>query len=126
MPVFIPDHSPKGLDDFTRGYLDCAEWLLDEEIDRNKVKGWAPASIIAAVVVCREFQEANAADLAQYEEATGRDMKSAGHDFWLTRNRHGAGFWDRGDDPCLARLTIASHAYGEIDAYVERGLIYLA
>jgi hypothetical protein len=19
-----------------------------------------------------------------------------GHDFWLTRNRHGAGFWDRG------------------------------
>lgn len=24
-------------------------------------------------------------------------IEQAGHDFWLTRNGHGAGFWDRGD-----------------------------
>jgi hypothetical protein len=23
-------------------------------------------------------------------------MEQAGIDFWLTRNRHGAGYWDRG------------------------------
>lgn len=27
---------------------------------------------------------------------TGYTWAQAGHDFWLTRNGHGAGFWDRG------------------------------
>jgi hypothetical protein len=37
----------------------------------------------------------------------------AGHDFYLTRNRHGAGFWD-GDwpAPLSHHLTVGSHAYG--------------
>jgi hypothetical protein len=34
-----------------------------------------------------------------------------GHDFTLTSNRHGAGFWDRGEDTGAAdRLTEAAHA----------------
>ena len=37
----------------------------------------------------------------------------AGHDFWLTRNRHGAGFWDRGLGERGQRLTDAAHVYGE-------------
>jgi hypothetical protein len=36
-----------------------------------------------------------------------------GHDFWLTRNRHGAGFWDRGLGERGQYLTDASHPYGE-------------
>jgi hypothetical protein len=53
-------------------------------------------------------------------------IRLAGHDFWLTRNRHGAGFWD-GDWPESwgDRLTERSHAYGEVDLYVgDDGLIY--
>lgn len=28
------------------------------------------------------------------EELTKDDLEQIGHDFWLTRNGHGAGFWD--------------------------------
>jgi len=43
----------------------------------------------------------------------------AGHDFWLNRNGHGAGFWD-GDwpDPEATALDAASRSAGEIDLYV--------
>ena len=49
-----------------------------------------------------------------------------GHDFWLTRNGHGAGFWDRSD--CLPedageRLTDAAEKYGEVDLTVDDGVI---
>jgi hypothetical protein len=44
----------------------------------------------------------------------------AGADFWLTRNRHGAGFWD-GDWPEAdgKALTEASHGYGSLDLFVN-------
>ena len=100
MPEFYPEHVPSNLDEFTAGYLGAAEWLLDEDVDRDKLKGWTRRAVTQARNECRDFMRANAADLERYEEATGRDMSSAGHDFYLTRNGHGAGYWDRGDDPC--------------------------
>jgi hypothetical protein len=41
------------------------------------------------------------------------------HDFWLTRNHHGAGFWD-GDYPKVigVALTELAHSFGECDLYV--------
>lgn len=42
----------------------------------------------------------------------------AGHDFWLTRNGHGAGFWDRGMGKLGDRLADAARAYGSVDLYV--------
>lgn len=51
----------------------------------------------------------------------------AGHDFWLTRNGHGAGFWDGDWEPeaTAERLTDAAHAYGETYLYVgDDGMIY--
>lgn len=52
-----------------------------------------------------------------------------GHDFWLTRNGHGAGFWDRfsnGQGATYGRLlTNASKPYGTSDLYIgDDGLIY--
>lgn len=46
-------------------------------------------------------------------------IERGGHDFWLTRNSHGAGFWD-GDWPETEGklLTDASHAFGECNLYV--------
>ena len=39
-----------------------------------------------------------------------------GHDFSLTRNGHGAGFWDRGYPNDIGRrLTSNAHAYGSCD-----------
>ena len=51
------------------------------------------------------------------------DPGQVGHDFWLTRNHHGAGFWDRysGDQPAAELgdfLTKWAHTYGSVDLYV--------
>lgn len=49
------------------------------------------------------------------------DDSDIGHDFWLTRNRHGAGFWDRpekyGKD-LADLLSMLAHGAGERDVYV--------
>jgi hypothetical protein len=121
MPQFYPEHTPRTIDEFTAGYLDAAEWLLDDEVDRDRLRGWTKAAVVRAVRDCGEFQRDNAADLERYSEATGRGLSSAGHDFFLTRNGHGAGYWDRGDDPCLDRLTDAAHACGSASADAYRG-----
>jgi hypothetical protein len=69
---------------------------------------------------CRDFFNANGADLAVV------GAEAAGIDFWLTRNRHGAGFWDRGLGNLGTRLTDAAQAFGECDLYVgDDGKLYL-
>lgn len=53
---------------------------------------------------CADFSEYAADELkAAYE--SGYTTSQAGHDFWLTRNRHGAGFWDRGLGEIGEKLT---------------------
>jgi hypothetical protein len=53
------------------------------------------------------------------------EPEQIGHDFWLTRNHHGAGFWDRGLGELGERLTKMSEAYGEVDLYVgDDGMVY--
>lgn len=79
---------------------------------RDKIRGWTRAAIAKAKQDCEAFQEENAADLEAFCEATGHDTGSAGRDFWLTRNCHGAGFWDRGAGEVGDRLSKAAHRYG--------------
>lgn len=61
---------------------------------------------------CETFLKAN------YEDVNG-EYSQAGHDYWLNRNGHGAGFWD-GDwpEPAASRLDKASKAFGEFSLYV--------
>lgn len=50
--------------------------------------------------------------------ATERSVTQLGHDFWLTRNGHGAGFWD-GDWPENGEaLTDISNSFGEVNLYL--------
>jgi hypothetical protein len=51
----------------------------------------------------------------------------AGHDFWLTRAGHGAGFWD-GDwpQPYSAQLTAIAQSFRALDPYLgDDGLVCL-
>lgn len=41
-----------------------------------------------------------------------------GHDFTLTRNGHGVGFWDRGLGEVGDKLTALCKPFGEVSAYV--------
>lgn len=138
MPEFYAEHVPStlptgALGEFCQGYFECAEWLLNTDspveeggIDRSKIRGWSVNARKAMVADCRDFVRDNAELLRQYCEATGRDMASAGHDFYLTRERHGAGFWDRGNHACLKALTDASRSYGEFGlVWLSRGWLRL-
>ena len=43
------------------------------------------------------------------------NVEQAGHDFWLTRNGHGTGFWDRPEtygEHCADMFTKASEGFG--------------
>ena len=65
----------------------------------------------------------------EYADSSVRDNDPYGtiaHDFWLTRNGHGAGFWD-GDygDDVGNKLTAIAETFGECALYVgDDGLIY--
>lgn len=123
MPEFIPEHTPDDIEPFVADYLAAAEWLLDDEVDRAAINGWSKEAIADATKDCEDFQEANKADLETHEEKTGF---TGGNDFWLTRNHHGAGFWDRGTGEAGDRLTKAAHVYGASDAYMgDDGFLYL-
>lgn len=116
------------LDAFTSAYLECALWStttcdddgnMSEALDENHdIDDLDLESLKAAISDCTAFQEENADDLE------GLDGAQAGHDFWLTRNGHGAGFWDRGLGELGERLSKASKAYGSVDLYVCDGVIY--
>lgn len=113
------------LDDFTVAYITAALWTstddegwpLYDTYDRSAI---APPTIARMVQDCLNFQEENAADIAQYKHPA-----RAGHDFWLTRNHHGAGFWCRDLGDVGERLTDAAHSYGEFTLTVDdNGEIY--
>jgi hypothetical protein len=59
-----------------------------------------------------------------YRELIGDNIEQAGHDFWLTRNGHGAGFWDRPEiygEQAAEELTRASELMGQTWSDFEGG-----
>lgn len=112
--------SDQDRDAFRRGYVAAMLWTNAEDENGERVEDMtyayhAPGSWWTDTPV--DLTDADAFMVAEQDDlrATGEDDWSQhGHDFALTRNHHGAGFWDRGYDHELgARLTSASHAYGE-------------
>ncbi len=112
----------RGLKGFTHGYITAALWSstddngepLDAGRDGSDI---APDSRARMEKDCAAFFK-NWHPL--WDEAPdGSDYSAderAGHDFWLTRNRHGAGFWDRPEiygETNAARLTESAQAAGE-------------
>jgi len=75
---------------------------------------------------CNNFVAENMALLNAANEKYGYSEMDAGHDFWLTRNGHGAGFWDRGIEDIGDELTNASKKYPEQYAYLgDDGKVYI-
>ena len=58
-------------------------------------------------------------------DLSGIEPKRLGRDLWLTRNRHGTGFWDRGLGEIGDKLTELAHSYGGVTLYIgDDGKIY--
>jgi hypothetical protein len=71
-----------------------------------------------ALKQCAEFVTmcANFGLLDEYIRKGG-NAEQFGHDFWLTRNRHGVGFWDRNLGGLGEQLTTHARKFGELSAY---------
>ncbi|MCP3017426.1 hypothetical protein [Cupriavidus basilensis] len=113
------------IETFIEAYIECALWS-STDADGDPLDNYASPEDIAPETLakmredCVDFYAANEQALEDWA-----DDSQAGHDFWLTRNRHGAGFWDRGRGALGQRLTDAAHVYGSVDLYVgDDHLIY--
>lgn len=77
-----------------------------------------PNSLIQAYLDIKEFIK-NTAHFAD-ETVKENGYEQLGHDIWLTRNRHGAGFFDRGyDDETEKALIDAAQKLKEVDLYIN-------
>lgn len=133
--------SEQNKQDFIAGYLEAALWSsTDERADPLTGRHytvqldeyeWAPGEAEKLHEDCLDFITSEEADLLEYVEQITHNhdranaWSGAGHDFWLTRNHHGAGYWDRGLDDLGDRLTRAAQVYGGIDLYLgDDELVY--
>lgn len=61
-----------------------------------------------------------------WEDLHGISAEQCGQDFVLTRNRHGAGFWDRGLGEVGERLASSAKPYGEVSLHLgDDDVLYL-
>ncbi len=111
------------LDNFTLAYIACAFWCSNDDstpsggdpLEKNySIADIASETLNTMASDCAAFQRTNAALL----EASGLGAEEAGHDFWLTRNRHGSGFWDEDIGDVGRQLTEVACACGECSLYV--------
>lgn len=75
-----------------------------------------PNSLIQAYLDIKKFIN-NAGSIAIIEALENNDKFQLGMDIWLTRNRHGAGFFDHGYDN-IKQLTTAAENLKEVDLYI--------
>ena len=98
------------LETFLKHYLLAALWSSSDNDDTSLteeycIDDFSAESIEKATKDCTDFIalvnnllteafELETGDYYQYQQQHGL-VEMAGHDFWLTRAGHGAGFWDR-------------------------------
>ena len=110
---------------FTEAYIEAALWSSSvTDVDGVEID-------LTEHDLSREAHDAMHADCAAFYAANSEHMEDderGGHDFWLTRCGHGAGFWD-GDWPGSQATILdnAAKAFGNVDLYIgDDGLIYQA
>jgi len=104
----------ENMDEFTRAFLECALWSsadldgnqLDDEYEIEDIEAHRLKELIED---CQSFQ-------SEHFDLIRENLSRAGDDFWLTRNGHGAGFWDGyWPEEIGKKLTEASKVYGSVD-----------
>lgn len=87
---------------------------LDENYGVDDIDSDAFAEMIAD---CESFRDCHADLLGDVEPST------AGHNFWLSRNGHGAGFFDSAAAHA-DELQRATKSYGSVDLYAHEGKVF--
>jgi hypothetical protein len=116
-------------DKFLRQYLETMLWSTNDNSDES---GGDPLdknygiSDISDELLASSIKDCNAfIKMAGEKLDQAGDDEQNGHDFWLTRNGHGAGFWDRGYGPVGDELSRMAKTFGGYDPHVgDNGKIY--
>jgi hypothetical protein len=125
------------VDAVVRGYLECQLWAQRDYSRADADTGDGPAldenygvDDIADEYVDVVRDEITALivahPLAVRMYLAKRDADSFGHDFYLTREGHGAGFWDRGLGELgdyLTKIAKWSGAASDLDDYADTGVL---
>jgi hypothetical protein len=111
------------------GYEAAVEFTEQDSEDTKGSEGWSDEMIARMSADCKAF-------IALLEKTDLPDVLGSiddysdarlGHDFWLTRNHHGVGFWDRKELDFRAEdesknvggwLTDIAHSFPELNVYV--------
>lgn len=131
-----PDEINRYADEFRRHYIVAMLWanVHDEEgsgtagddlsVDDLTVNATLEVNRDVSAFLASPVLTAKPGAMSVYETLVehGIGPEQAGHDFALTRNHHGAGFWDRGYGEVGDLLTTASHLFGESSWWVNGGL----
>ena len=116
----------KDLDVIVCAYACCALWSSTDDDGEPldslySFDDLSPDTIQSFKEDCTGFAQSN----VELLQSVDMELEQIGHDFWLTRNRHGAGFWDRNLGATGDKLTEQAREYGEIYLYVgDDGLVY--
>jgi hypothetical protein len=123
-------------DDFTRAFVEALLFSESDESGDAFSKDYEPTDISSETLAricsdCYRFQSTYRhlwEDLPSRSDPTASPDAIAGHDFALTRNGHGAGFWDSPEyygESAAETLTQAARKYGGLSLYVgDDGSIY--
>ncbi len=125
--VGLTDTTPAGeLAEIMKHYIAAAFWTTvdDSHDDYNPATGGGPyleenfdyADVANVDVIAEELRRFIMS--TRLGDLDGLTSESIGHDFWLTRNGHGTGFWDRGLGDVGDRLSKRAEGAGTSDAYV--------
>lgn len=120
------------------GYLTCARWVQSTERDGLDLTV-EPALHNKTRSAVEKFVSQNFGDVVDYisrrrgsveashdgQTAVEAAAEHFGHDLYLTRNSHGAGFWDRGMGDLGLRLTEAAEQLGADDIMLSEDALSL-
>lgn len=102
--------------EFIAAYFDAIDFTETGELSTGQPESGTELDEIfkrESVIDCLAFYNRIACFLSDDE------IPQAGHDFWLTRNGHGAGFWD-GDWPKYGDMfDRIAKGFGEVTAIFE-------
>lgn len=112
------------VDDFLEAYVTAALWSSTDDDEMPMERRFGIDDIDAETLAtmgkdCQDFQQ-------KHGHLFEGNESQAGHDFWLTRNGHGAGFWDRPEVYGQRRadaLSDAAQKYGEVYLYADGGRV---
>jgi hypothetical protein len=118
------------LDDFLQAYLECAVFCSLNEKNGgqplDKTHSWKDVSnesYVQATRDCKAFLDKASSWIVdknfKYVTKEHTTVAQAGHDFWMTRDGQGCGFWD-GDwrEPAATILDNLAKSFNEIELYV--------